>query len=187
MWTAFEGLPVRANTQARPIIPIAFQRQGAFLVRQSDKFTDVRVCCCVIPAPDMGQRCAGQRIHQRGGLADLTRIVERVLSVLERGVGIANQPQSGRPPRIRLLPATSGQIASPADDAPRVVKRHRLIEMRSPFRDVSRTHQGNAHDPMPDTSGTVAPCFSASARKCVASSRTDVTVERRKVRDPEAV
>ena len=36
-------------------------------------------------------------------------------------------------------------------------------------------------------SGTVAPCFSASARNCAASSRISVAVERHKVRDPEAV
>ena len=38
----------------------------------------------------------------------------------------------------------------------------------------------------PIMSGTVAPCFSASARNCVASSR-NVAIERHKVRDPEAV
>ena len=31
----------------------------------------------------------GQRIHQCGSLADLARILERVLSVRERGLGIA--------------------------------------------------------------------------------------------------
>ena len=36
-------------------------------------------------------------------------------------------------------------------------------------------------------SGTVAPCFSASARNCAASSRTSVAIERDIVRDPEAV
>ena len=36
-------------------------------------------------------------------------------------------------------------------------------------------------------SGTVAPCFSASARNCAASSRISVAVERHEVRDPEAV
>ena len=36
-------------------------------------------------------------------------------------------------------------------------------------------------------SGTVAPCFSASARNCAASSRISVAVERHIVRDPEAV
>ena len=36
-------------------------------------------------------------------------------------------------------------------------------------------------------SGTVAPCFSASARNCAASSRIDVAIERYIVRDPEAV
>ena len=39
----------------------------------------------------------------------------------------------------------------------------------------------------PIMSGTVAPCFSASARNCAASSRIDVAVESHKVRDPKAV
>ena len=39
----------------------------------------------------------------------------------------------------------------------------------------------------PIMSGTVAPCFSASARNCAASSRISIAVECHKVRDPEAV
>ena len=39
----------------------------------------------------------------------------------------------------------------------------------------------------PIMSGAVAPCFSASARNCAASSRISVAVERHVVRDPEAV
>ena len=39
----------------------------------------------------------------------------------------------------------------------------------------------------PIMSGTVASCFSASARNCAASSRHHVAVERHIVRDPEAV
>ena len=38
-----------------------------------------------------------QREHQRGGLADLARVLERVVCVCERGLGIAKQPQ--RPDR----------------------------------------------------------------------------------------
>ena len=39
----------------------------------------------------------------------------------------------------------------------------------------------------PIMSGTVAPCFSASARNCAARSRITIAVECHVVRDPEAV
>ena len=39
----------------------------------------------------------------------------------------------------------------------------------------------------PIMSGTVAPCFSASARNCAASSHSDIAIERHIARDPEAV
>ena len=48
--------------------------QGAFFVRQCDKFIEAHLLR-VVSAEDMGQLCVTQRIHQRGGLADLARIL----------------------------------------------------------------------------------------------------------------
>ena len=68
----------------------------------------------------------------------------------------------------------------------RIVKRDHAIEMRSAFRNVSRIQQGMPIRRCPIMSGTVAPCFSASARNCAASSRT-MSPLNATVRDPEAV
>ena len=38
-------------------------------------------------------------VHQSGGMADLARILERVVCVCERGLGIAKHPQGHRPIR----------------------------------------------------------------------------------------
>ena len=79
-WTASEALPVKAKTQPRCDIPIAFQNKAPFSSDERDNFIYLRVCYRVVSAGDMGiKRCNGQREHQRGGLADLTRITERLV------------------------------------------------------------------------------------------------------------
>ena len=63
---------------------------GAFLVRQCDELIDPRNCCRVISAKEnMGVRSMAQRIHQRGDFAGPARIPERVVSVCERRLRIA--------------------------------------------------------------------------------------------------
>ena len=58
-----------------------------------------------------------QREHQSGGLADLARILKRLVGVCQRGLGIAKQPQSQRSATQDCHPDVLAQIASPADDA----------------------------------------------------------------------
>ena len=101
--------------------------QGAFFVRQSDKFIDLRVCCRVISAVDMGKTMRGQRKHQRGGLTDLARILERVVSVCERGLGIAKQPQGQRPKGQDCHPDVLAKSRRQRTMLGRIVKRDRLI------------------------------------------------------------
>ena len=81
---------------------------------------------------------ADQRIHQRGSVADLARILERVVGVRERGLGIAKQPQSQRPIGQDCHPDVLAKSRRQRTMLGRIVKRERLIEMRSAFRDVSR-------------------------------------------------
>jgi hypothetical protein len=57
---------------------------GALLVRQRDNFIGLRVCRRVISAANISPGCAEQRVHQRGGLADLACILERAFGVRER-------------------------------------------------------------------------------------------------------
>ena len=68
-----------------------------------------------------------QRIHQRGGLADLARILERVLGVRERGLGIAKQPQSQRPIGQDCHPDVLAKSRRQRTMLGRIVKRERLI------------------------------------------------------------
>ena len=46
----------------------------------------------------MGPYAEIEHVHQRRGVADLARNLERVLAVCERGLGIAEQPKSQRLP-----------------------------------------------------------------------------------------
>ena len=45
------------------------------------------ICCGVLSTVDMGPRCVRQRKNQTGGLADLTRILERMLGVRDAAWG----------------------------------------------------------------------------------------------------
>ena len=69
----------------------------------------------------------------------------------------------------------------------RIVKRDRLIEMRSAFRDVSRKQQGNAHEAMPDHERDGRPLLLGERQELRRKLAHHVAVERHKVRDPEAV
>jgi len=54
----------------------------------------------------------------------------------------------------------------------RIVKRRRLIEMRSPFRDVSRIQQRNTSDAMPDHERTGHPLLLRERQELCRSSGT---------------
>ena len=66
--------------------------EGAFLVRQNNKFIEERVCRGVVPPKNMGETCVMQRSHQRSRLAGLARILERVIRVFDRFLRIAEHP-----------------------------------------------------------------------------------------------
>ena len=76
----------------------------------------------------MSQRCEDQRKNQRGGVADLARILERLVGIRERGLGIAKQPQSQRPISTRLPPEVLAKSRRQRAMFGRIVKRDRLIE-----------------------------------------------------------
>ena len=135
----------------------------------------------------MGQRCVKQRIHQRGSLADLARILERVVSVCERGLGIAKQPQGQRPIGQDCHPDVLAKSRRQRTMLGRIVKRDRLIEMRSAFRDVSRMQQGHAHEAMPDHERDCRPLLLGERQELRRKLAHHIAVERHIVRDPEAV
>ena len=69
----------------------------------------------------------------------------------------------------------------------RIVKRDRLIEMRSAFRDVPRTQQGNAHEAMPDHERNRGSLFLGKRQELGRKSRHHIAIECHEVCDPEAV
>ena len=68
-----------------------------------------------------------------------------------------------------------------------IVKRERLIEVRSALRDVSRSHQGRAHEAMPDHERSCRPLLLGERQELRRELAHQVAVERHEVRDPEAV
>jgi hypothetical protein len=69
----------------------------------------------------------------------------------------------------------------------RIIKRDRAIEMRSAFRDVSRSQQGHAHKAMPDHERDCRPLLLGERKELRRKLAHRVAVERNDVRDPEAV
>ena len=162
--------------------------QGAFFVRQSDKFIALRVCCCVVSADDMGQTMCIDSAYINVAAWPISRAsLERVLCVCERGLGIAKQPQRPRPIGQDCHPDVLAKSRRQRTMLGRIVKRDRLIEMRSAFRDVSRTQQGHAHEAMPDHERNGRPLLLGERQELRRKLAHHVAVERHKVRDPEAV
>ena len=79
-----------------------------------------------------------QSIQQRRGLTDLARILERVVYVCERGVGIAKQPKGPRPIAQNCDPNILAKSRRQYTMLGRIIKRERLIEVGSSFSKVSR-------------------------------------------------
>jgi hypothetical protein len=71
-------------------------------------------------------------------LADLASIAEHLISFRQRSVWIAKHPQSPRPMGQDSHPNVLAKSRRQRTMLGRIVKRERLIEMRSAFRDVSR-------------------------------------------------
>ena len=92
-------------------------------------------------------------------MADLARIVERVVGVRERSLGIAKQPQSQRPKGQDCHSDVLAKTRRQRTMLGRIVKCERLIEVRSAFCDVSRTQQGHAHHAMSDHERDRRPLF----------------------------
>ena len=128
-----------------------------------------------------------QRIHQSGSLADLARITERAVRVCERSLGIAKKPQGPRSIGQDCTPDVLAKSRRQRTMLGRIVKRERLIEVRSSFRDVSRTQQGNTHEAMPDHERDRRPLLLGERQELRRKLAHSVAVERHIVRDPEAV
>src|SRR5262249_26595886 len=112
---------------------------GTFFVRKSEKLLESCGCFRVISALNLDKRPVRQRMHQRGGVTDLARILERVLGVGERGLGVTKTKQSPRPMAQDCHPGILAKTQCQRTMLGRIVKRERLIIVRPAFRDVSRT------------------------------------------------
>jgi hypothetical protein len=109
----------------------------------------------------MAKTCEAQCEHQRSGLADLARILERVVGIRERSVGIAKQPQSSRPITQGYNPDVCAKTRRQRTMLGGIVERDSAVEMRSPLRDVSCKQQGHTQDAM---------CYQERSRRSSASA-----------------
>jgi len=112
-------------------------QQGAFFVRQRDKFIDQCIRCRIISALNVDKRSVRQRMHQRGGVTDLARILDRVLDVTERGIGVTKTKQSVRPMAQDSHPGILAKTHCQRTMLGRIIERERLIIVGPTFRDVS--------------------------------------------------
>ena len=98
MRTASAALPVRANKQPWRIIPRAFQNAAAFFVRQSDEFIGIARLLPRNFRKENGSVHVTLSAYINVAAWPISRAsLERVVSVCERGLGIAKHPQSQRP------------------------------------------------------------------------------------------
>ena len=79
IWTASEALPVRPRSQPRPNIPRVLPEHGILFVCQCEKFIYSRICRRVISAVNVDGKECSECKHQGGGVADLARILERLV------------------------------------------------------------------------------------------------------------
>ena len=86
----------------------------------------------------------------RCGLADFARVLDRVICVGERSIGISKDPQSQRPKgqdrHPDVLTKTNGQRPM----LHRFVERNRLIVVGSAIRNVPCVQQGSGQETMPN-------------------------------------
>ena len=75
---------------------VRFPKEGAFCVRQTNKFIGERVCRRVVTAEDMGDTCVCQRQHHSGSLSNLARFFQAMAYACERRLRMAKQPQGQR-------------------------------------------------------------------------------------------
>src|SRR5216683_4627449 len=161
--------------------------QGSLFIRQSEKFIEDRVCCRVISAVGMGYRCDGQRVHQRGSLTDVARILEWALFSCECGLGIAERPQGERPPPEGDHTDVLAKSRRQRTMLGRIIKRDRLIVVGPAFREGSPTRQGSAHEAMPDRERQGCPLLLSERQELRRKLTHRITAERHKIRGPEAI
>src|SRR6202043_587046 len=75
---------------------VCLPERGTSILGHNYKLLGVCGCGGVIAAEGVWYRNVVQSLQQRDGLADLSRHLERVISISERRFGIAKQPQSNR-------------------------------------------------------------------------------------------
>ena len=69
----------------------------------------------------------------------------------------------------------------------RILKRDRTIVVRPPFRNVSRLHQGSAHEAMPDHARGFRRLFLGESQELPRELAQSIAVERHIICGPEAV
>jgi hypothetical protein len=79
-------------------------------------------------------------------MADLSGVLERVLDVGERGLGITEHPRRQGSPSERGRADVVAKARRQCTVLRRIVQRDGAIEMRAALRDVSHKRERNAHE-----------------------------------------
>src|SRR5262249_19039937 len=135
----------------------------------------------------MRPRAEIQHVHQRRGVTDLARNLERLLGVRERDLGIAEQPKGQRLPaqgcRADVLAKTRRERTMLGG----IIERDSAIEMRSPVYDIPCMYQGQAHETMRHHEWPRRPLLICESQELDSKLTHHVAVERYEIRDPKAV
>jgi hypothetical protein len=94
-----------------------------------------------------------QSEHQTGSLPGFSSVLESVIGVAERGFGISEEPQHPWSHGQGCHPLVLAKAGRQRPLFSTIVKRCRLIEMRSCFRNLSSQHQRTAQVIVPKHSG----------------------------------
>ena len=120
-------------------------------------------------------------------MTELARILERLVRICERGVGM---PTNHKAEDRMYNVVTQGVLANRVSQRTmlrRIVKRDRAIKVRSRFHERLRYTSKNAHEPMPDHERDRRLLLLSERQELRRKLAHHVAVERYKVRDPEAV
>src|SRR5262245_31961679 len=126
-------------------------------------------------------------MHQSGSVTDLARILDCVLNIRERSLGVTKTKQGVRPMaqdcHTGVLTETHGQGTMLGG----IIKRERLIIVGPASRDVSRVRQGDSHEAMPDHERDCCPLLLRERQKLRCKTAYHVAAERHVVCDPKGI
>ncbi len=136
---------------------------------------------------NLGDGAMKQRIHESAGLADVARILKQCVDVLQRGLGVTEEPS---------CPCSIGQCRPPdvlaeAGRQRTMLLRHvegdGAIEMRLRRLELTQHQQAGAHQPMADEQRNRCIHLLGTRQELLGQGQQNVEVDADVVRGPRAV